>query len=56
MSDNIENYGIAKKEVIDKLKVDIQNILDGRVNDEEEKLDVLKRISNLKIELEHPHR
>ena len=52
MSDDIENYGILKKEVIDKLKVEIQGILDGRVNDEDEKLDVLKQISNLKIKLD----
>ena len=52
MSDDIENYGILKKEVIDKLKVDIENILDGRVNDEDEKLDVLKQISNVKIKLD----
>ena len=52
MSDGIENYGILKKELIDKLKVDIEDILDGRVNDEDEKLDVLKQISNLKIRLD----
>ena len=52
MNDDIENYGILKKEVIDKLKVDIEDILDGRVNDEDEKLDVLKQISNLKIKLD----
>ncbi len=52
MSNNIEDYGILKKEVIDKLKVDIQNILDGRVNDEDEKLDVLKQVSNVKIKLD----
>ena len=42
MNDDIENYGIFKKENIDKLKVDIEYILDDRVNDEDEKLDVLK--------------
>ena len=52
MIDDIKNYGIFKKEVVDKLKVDIENILDGRINDEDKKLDVLKRISNLKIRLE----
>ena len=52
MSNNIEDYGILKKEVIDKLKVDIENILDGRVNDEDEKLDVLKQVSNVKIKLD----
>ena len=52
MIDDIKNYGIIKKEVVDKLKVDIENILDGRINDEDKKLDVLKRISNLKIRLE----
>ena len=51
MSNNIESYGILKKEVIDKLKLDIENILDGRVNDEDEKLDVLKQVSNIKIKL-----
>lgn len=52
MSNNIESYGILKKKVIDKLKVDIENILDGRVNDENEKLDVLKQVSNIKIKLD----
>ena len=52
MIDDIKNYGIFKKEVVDKLKIDIENILDGRINDEDKKLDVLKRISNLKIRLE----
>ena len=52
MSDDIENYGMLKKEVIDKLKVDIQDILDGKVNDEDEKLNVLKQISNLEIKLD----
>ena len=52
MIDDTKNYGILKKEVVDKLKVDIENILDGRINDEDKKLDVLKRISNLKIRLE----
>ena len=52
MIDDIKNYGILKKEVADKLKVDIESILDGRINDEDEKLDVLKQISNLKIKLE----
>ena len=52
MSNNIGDYGILKKEVIDKLKVDIENILDGRVNDEDEKLDVLKQVSNVKIKLD----
>ena len=52
MNDDIENYGILKKEVIDKLEVDIDDILNGSVNDEDEKLDVLKQISNLKIRLD----
>ena len=52
MSDDIDNYGIFNKEVIDKLKVDIEDILDGRVSDEDGKLDVLKQISNLKIKLD----
>ena len=52
MNDDIENYRILKKEVIDKLKVDIEDILDGRVNHENEKLDVLKQISNLRIKLD----
>ena len=52
MGNDIKNYGIFKKENIDKLKDDIENILDGRVNDEVEKLDLLKKISNLKIKLD----
>ncbi len=52
MSNDIEDYGIFKKEVIDKLKVDIEDILDGRVSDEDGKLDILKQISNLKIKLD----
>ena len=52
MSNDIENYGIFKKENIDKLKVDIEDILDDKVNDEDEKLDLLKKISNLKIKLD----
>ena len=52
MNDDIEIYGILKKEVIDKLEVDIDDILNGSVNDEDEKLDVLKQISNLKIRLD----
>tara|TARA_A100001015_G_scaffold301157_1_gene387597 strand:- start:291 stop:569 length:279 start_codon:yes stop_codon:yes gene_type:complete len=52
MIDDIKNYGTLKKEVVDKLKVDIESILDGRINDEDEKLDVLKQISNLKIKLD----
>ena len=43
---------LALQEVLDKLKVDIDNILDGSVNAEDEKLDVLKRISNMKIKLD----
>ena len=49
MSNEIENYGIFKKEHIDKLKVDIEDILGGKVNGEDEKLEVFKHISNLKI-------
>ena len=52
MGNDIENYGTFKKESIDKLKVDIDYILDDRVNDEDEKLDLLKKISNLKIKLD----
>ena len=52
LSNDIENYGIFKKEHIDKLKGDIEDILDGRIYDEDEKLDVLKQISNLKIKLD----
>ena len=52
MNDDIENYRILKKEVIDKLKVDIEDILDGRVNHENEKIDVLKQISNVRIKLD----
>ena len=52
MNDDIENYGILKQEVLDKLKVDIEDILDGRVNHEDEKLNVLKQISNIKIKLD----
>ena len=52
MGNDIENYGIFKKENIDKLKIDIEYNLDGRVNDEDEKLDLLKKISNLKIKLD----
>ena len=52
MSDDIENYGILKKDVLDKLKGDIEDILDDKVNDEDEKLDVLRQISNLRIKLD----
>ena len=52
MGNDIENYGIFKKENIDKLKIDIEYNLDGRVNDEDEKLDLLKKISNLIIRLD----
>ena len=52
MSDDINNYGILKKEIVDQLKIDIENTLNGRINDEDEKLDVLKQISNLKIKLD----
>ena len=52
MGNDIENYGTFKKDRIDKLKVDIENVLNDRVNDEDEKLDLLKKISNLKIKLE----
>ena len=34
------------------MKGDIEDILDGRIYDEDEKLDVLKQISNLKIKLD----
>ena len=52
MRDDIRNYGILKKEVVDKIKSDIEDILDGRVNDEDKKLYVLKQISNLQIRLD----
>ena len=52
MIDDVMNYGILKKEVADKLKFDIESILDGRIDDEDEKLDVLKQISNLEIKLD----
>ena len=52
MIDDINNYGILKKEIVDQLKIDIENTLNGRINDEDEKLDVLKQISNLKIKLD----
>mgnify|MGYP001383488408 CR=1 FL=1 len=52
MSDDIENYGTLKKETIDKLKGDIEDILDDKVNTENEKLDVLKQVSNLEIKLD----
>ena len=52
MGDDIENHGILKKEVLDKLKGDIEDILDDKVNDEDEKLDVLRQISNLIIKLD----
>ena len=52
LSNDSENYGIFKKEHIDKLKGYIEDILDGRIYDEDEKLDVLKQISNLKIRLD----
>ena len=52
MSNDIKSYGTLKKEVIDKLKGDIEDILDNRISDEDEKLDVLKQISNLEIRLD----
>ena len=50
MSDDF--YGIFKKEVVDELKIKIDGILDGNVNREDEKLDVLKQMSNLEIKLD----
>ena len=50
MSDNF--YGIFKKEVVDELKIKIDGVLDGNVNTEDDKLDVLKQISNLEIKLD----
>ena len=50
MSDDF--YGMLKKEVVDELKIKIDGILDGNVNREDEKLDVLKEISNLEIKLD----
>ena len=38
MGNDIENYGTFKKDSSDKLKVDIENVLNDRVNDEDEKL------------------
>ena len=52
MSNDIKSYGTLKKEVIDKLKWDIEDILDNGISDEDEKLDVLKQISNLEIRLD----
>ena len=50
MSENF--YGIFKKEVVDELKIKIDGVLDGNVNTEDDKLDVLKQISNLEIKLD----
>ena len=50
MSD--EFYGIFKKEVVDELKIKINSVLDGSLNTEDHKLDVLKQISNLEIKLD----
>ena len=50
MSDDL--YGIFKKEVVDELKIKIDGVLNGNVNREDEKLDVLKQISNLEIKLD----
>ena len=50
MSDDF--YGVLKKEVIDELKIKINGVLDGSVNIEDHKLDVLKEISNLEIKLD----
>ena len=50
MSDDF--YGIFKKEVVDELKIKIDGVLDGNVNTEDDKLDVLKQISNLEIKLD----
>ena len=50
MSDDF--YGIFKKEVVDELKIKIDGVLNGNVNREDEKLDVLKQISNLEIKLD----
>ena len=52
MSNDIKSYGTLKKEVIDKLKGDIEDILDNWISDEDEKLDILKQISNLEIKLD----
>ena len=50
MSDDF--YGIFKKEVVDELKIKIDGVLDGNVNTEDDKLDVLKQISNLEVKLD----
>ena len=50
MSDDF--YGIFKKKVVDELKIKIDGVLNGNVNREDEKLDVLKQISNLEIKLD----
>ena len=50
MSDDL--YGIIKKEVVDELKIKIEGVLDGNVKGDDDKLDILKQISNLKIELD----
>ena len=44
MSDDFEIYGDFEKDSIDELKEKIEDILDGKVNGEDEKLEVLKRI------------
>ena len=50
MSDDF--YGIFKKEFVDELMIKIDGVLNGNVNREDEKLDVLKQISNLEIKLD----
>ena len=50
MSDDF--YGILKKEVVDELKLKVDGVLDGNVNSEDCKLDILKQISNLEIKLD----
>ena len=49
---NDDFYGIFKKEVFDDLKAKIDGILNGDINREDDKLDVLKQISNLEIRLD----
>ena len=50
MSDDF--YGIFKKEVVEELKIKIDGVLNNNINREDEKLDVLKQISNLEIKLD----
>ena len=50
--ENEEYYGVFKKEVIEDLKIEIANILDGKIAEEDEKIEVLKKVSNLKVAMD----